>query len=195
MKKLLVVFMLIMVIGISGCNNGGLFGDCDDCNDAIEEAMAAYPNTFADCSSTEWSDGDWCYDCWWWEQGVNHTFCQWDACGCDITSYYFSPIYASIFPVQPDVEDPLSHYVIYKDDDIEVRFGKIKLYKESLVIPFAASKHLEDPIVSVMTDNGLDDCYVEFTLHESGRTTGIIHLPYPGVTMIYFNNFEIEYKF
>ena len=94
MRKLfiLIICLGILALGsnaIVACSPDDLF-DCDDCNDEIDDAVDKY-GAADDVSLMEWNDGTWCYDMWWYDRGLSIMFCQWDSCGCDISTYYDGP--------------------------------------------------------------------------------------------------------
>ena len=198
MKKLLclivVLGMLVWAgIAIVGCGSSITDWLCDDdCNEEYDDKADKY-DYVGDCFVTEWSDGTWCNDCWWWESGASHTFCQWDSCGCDVTDYFFTPITSLTGDA---VEDQGIIVFENKDDNIIIKVSIQRELKKSIwVIPFAISEHLmEEPLFSVLTDNGIYDCQVEYTIHDSGRTTGLIYVPSDmRILTIYFNKYEIDY--
>lgn len=202
LKSIIIFIMLMGLLAIGataivGCADDG----CDDCDDAMSDEIDKRGMT--DCEQTQWGKifiifPD-CWECTWYDPylGGQATirFCSKGTCGCSVD------IIEDIPPPPEDEyvgfnssQDSEQDYAVIKSEEIEIHFSQEEIFKENAIISFGVSTHLtEYPIVSLVTDCGVVECYVEYTLHDSGITTGVIYVPCDNPSYIYFNEYETNY--
>ena len=192
----------IVIIVITGQRSCDDYEGCDDCDDAMSDEMDKRGMTV--CEQTQWGKifiifPD-CWECTWYDPylgiwGTTIRFCSSGTCGChvDIIEDISAPSedeYVGFNSSQDSEQD----YAVIKSEEIEIHFSQEEIFKENAIISFGVSTHLtEDPIVSLITDCGVVECHVEYTLHDSGITTGIIYVPCDNPSYIYFNEYETNY--
>ena len=188
MKILCVVLIPIVLISIINCSED--FWCDDDCNEEYDDRVSKYDDDPGECTVSSWSDGTWCKDCWWWDRGVNRTFCQWDACGCDISTFTFNPIY-SVY-----TDETKNNIIEYEYNNDSIKFSQPHLLREKWVISFATNIMLkESPAVFIVTDSESYICKVEYSVHDSGLITGYIFVPeYENINVLYFNDHIINWE-
>uniref|UniRef100_A0A6M3KTG0 Uncharacterized protein n=1 Tax=viral metagenome TaxID=1070528 RepID=A0A6M3KTG0_9ZZZZ len=89
MKKITLMFLIVLLLG---CTDGGIgdpFNVCDDCNDSISDYVEI--NGLPDDVETFEADNYWSVTYWYWCKGVSRTWVQ-TSCDCDQSTYTFNPI-------------------------------------------------------------------------------------------------------